>query len=291
MNTVDYALSLPERLVRIAAASLGGLVYQISLILLPGWLRQSRLYRATVARLLRIVVELLGGVQGAFPVEDMPVRELAARKAAGNAVEVVSFVAVGWSPVWLLAAAADVMGGTQVYLRTLVEDLQREGALPPDAQIDSVEGLLNSLEGTLGQAADTVDMPPLNLEDMRQSWHELQERASRLPDADTLAYIYEDLKRVSHQEGQSIYRISSLIAQGAVRTGVKMGTMHIFDYYQDALDSIAAEGLRRYIRRVSRPYRRAVIHHINPRHKTLTERFLQRRRVERESKAGDSTNE
>jgi hypothetical protein len=288
---LDYTLSLPERLVRIAAAGLGGLVYQISMILLPGWIRQSRLYRATVGRLLRIIIELLGGVQGAFPTEDMPVRELAARKAAGNAVEVLSFVAVGWSPVWLLAAAADVMGGTQVYLRTLVEDLQQEGALPPDTQVNSVEGLLNSLEGTLGQAADTVDMPPLNLEDMRQSWRELQERASRLPDADTLADIYEDLRRVSNQEGQSIYRTSSLIAQGAVRTGIKMGNVHVFDYYRDALDSIAAEGLGRYIQRISAPYLQTIVHHLAPGHKTHTERFLQGRRPKRGSSVGDSTDE
>jgi hypothetical protein len=227
MNTVDYALSLPERLVRIAAAGLGGTAYQVFWVLLPGWVRQSRLYRATVARLLRIVIELLGGVQGAFPAEDMPVRELAVRKAAGNAVEVVGFVAVGWSPVWLLAAAADVMGGTQVYLRALVEDLQREGALPLDVQINSVEGLLSSLEGTLGQAADTVDMPPLNLEDMRRSWRELQAKTASLPDANTLARIYDDLKTVSHQEGQSIYRTSSMIAQGALRTGIKMGNVHV----------------------------------------------------------------
>jgi len=283
----DYIFSFPERLVRVAAAGLGGLVYQVSMILLPGWVRRSRLYRATVARLLRIVIELLGGVEGAFPAEGMPVKELAARKAAGNAVEVLSFVAVGWSPVWLLAAAADVMGGTQVYLRALVEDLQREGALPPHAQIASVEGLLNSLEDTLGQAADTVDMPPLNLEDMRKSWRELQENASRLPDPDRLARIYENLKAVADQEGRSIYRTSSLIALGAVRTGINMGNTHIFDYYRTALDSIASDGLTPYIKRVSAPYRRTVIHHLDPRNRTHTEHFLQRTRVKRGSSTGD----
>jgi hypothetical protein len=284
----DYIISFPERLVRATSAGLGGAVYQISLILLPEWMRRSRFYRATVARLLRIVIELVGGVQGVFPTEDMPVQELAARKAAGSVVEVVGFVAVGWSPVWLLAAAADVMGGTQVYLRTLVEDLQREGALPPDAQIDSVEGLLSSLEGTLGQAADTVDMPPLNLEDMRKSLRELQENATRLPDADRLARIYDDLKAVADQEGHSIYTTSSLIALGAVRTGIKMGNMHIFDYYRDALDTIASDGLTRYIKRVSAPYRRTVIHHLDPGSRTHTERFLQGRRMKRGGGAGDT---
>jgi hypothetical protein len=284
----DYIISFPERLVRATSAGLGGAVYQISLILFPEWVRGSRFYQATVARLLRIVIELVGGVQGAFPTEDVPVQELVARKAAGNAVEVVSFVAVGWSPVWLLAAAADVMGGTQVYLRTLVEDLQREGALPQDTQIDSVEQLLSSLEGTLGQAADTVDMPPLNLEDMRKSWRELQEKATRLPDAGALARIYNDLKLVADQEGHSIYTTSSLIALGAVRTGIKMGNLHIFDYYQDALDTISSDGLTRYIKRVTGPYRRTAIHHLDPHNRTHTERFLQRRRMQRGSSTGDT---
>lgn len=126
---VDYIISSPERVVRASAAGLGGAIYQISLILLPGWVRGSQLYQATVARVLRITVELVGGVQGVFPAEDMPVQELATRKVAGNAVELLSIVTVGWSPLWLLAAAADVTGGTQFYLRALVEDLRREGGI------------------------------------------------------------------------------------------------------------------------------------------------------------------
>jgi hypothetical protein len=275
MMKPGYIISLPERLLRALAAGLGGAVYELSLLLLPEWARRSRFYQATVARLLRIVVELVGGVPGTFPAEGMSVRQLATRKAAGNAIEMVSFVAVGWSPVWLLAAAADVVGGTQVYLRLLVEDLKGAGALSPDTEVDSVGELLTTLEHSLGQAADTVDMPPLNLEDMRQSWRELQRNASQLPGPRRLARIYQDLQAVAHQEGQSIYTTSSLIALGAVRTGVKMGNLHVFDYYRQALDTIAARGLTRYIQDTSDPYRRTVLHHLDPGSRTYTERLLQ----------------
>jgi hypothetical protein len=274
----DILLSLPERLVRVFSAGLGGLVYQLSLALLPGWVRRSKLYRATIERLLRIFVELLGGVQGAFPAEAMSARELATRKAAGNVVELVSFAAVGWSPVWLLAAAADVMGGTQVYLQALVRDLQREGVLDAQTQVDSIEALLVELEQTLGQAADTVDLPPLNVDDMRASWTELKGRASSLPDAEALARIYADLLAVAHQEGKSVYHTSSLIAQGAVRTGLEMGNLHIFAYYRESLDAIASEGLSHYIQRVSRPYLMAIAAHLDSNNPTHTERFLVRRR-------------
>jgi hypothetical protein len=288
---IDYILSSPERLIRASAASLGGGIYQLSLILLPESLRRSRFYNATVARTLRIAIELVGGVPGVFPLEEMSARRLAARKAAGSAVEVASFAAVGWSPVWLLAAAADVVGGTQAYLRLLVEDLQRDGVLPPDAQIDSVQQLLGLLEGTLGQAADTVDMPPLNLEDMRDSWREVQDKAHRVPDAAWLARFYKDLRAVTDQEGHSIYTTSSLIALGAVRTGIKMGNLHIFDYYRTALDTISADGLPQYIKRISDPYRRAAAYHLDPRNPTYTQRTLGRLRIIRRPGKDDSLTE
>ena len=277
---VDYIISSPERVVRASAAGLGGAIYQISLILLPGWVRGSKLYQATIARVLRITVELVGGVQGVFPAEDMPVQELATRKVAGNAVELLSIVTVGWSPLWLLAAAADVTGGTQFYLRALVEDLRREGTLPQDTEVDSVEELLTTLEKILAQVADTVDVPPLNLNDMRSSWRELRKNAASLPDEDRLARIYHDLKAVTDREGGSIYSTSSLIAFGALRTGIRMGHLHIFDYYRAALDTIRSDGLDGYVRRVIVPYRHMVFHHFAPHNRTYTERYLLRKGVD-----------
>jgi len=285
---VNYFISLPERLVRACAAGLGGALYQISLLLLPGWVRGSRLYQATVERVLRITVELVGGVRGVFPPEEIPVRQLAVRKAAGNVVELLSFVAVGWSPLWLLAAAADVTGGTQFYLRMLVEDLRREGILPPNAQVGSVDELFTFFEEGLGQAADTIDVPPLNLADMRASWRKLRDNTHRLPNPNQLARIYHDLQAVTQQEGRSIYTTSSLIALGALRTGVRMGNSHVFDYYREALDSIRSDGLDGYVRRVTVPYLQMVAHHLAPQTITLTERYLLRRRVEKRFDPDDS---
>src|SRR5215210_738405 len=115
----SYLASLPERTARAGAALTGGLVFETSEVLLPLAVRRSKLYQAIVGRLLRVTIELVGGVEGVYPAEEMPVRELVVRKTAGNVVEVSSFLAVGWSPVWLLAGASDLVGGTKVYLRTL----------------------------------------------------------------------------------------------------------------------------------------------------------------------------
>jgi hypothetical protein len=45
--------------------------------------------------LLRITIELVGGVEGFYPAEEIGARDLLVRKTAGNVVELGSFVAVG----------------------------------------------------------------------------------------------------------------------------------------------------------------------------------------------------
>jgi hypothetical protein len=98
----SYLASLPERTARAGAALAGGFVYEASEVVLPDAVRRSKLYQAIVGRLLRIMIELVGGVEGVLSTEEMPARELLVRKTAGNVVEISSFLAVGWSPVWLL---------------------------------------------------------------------------------------------------------------------------------------------------------------------------------------------
>jgi hypothetical protein len=123
---------------------------------------------------------------------------------------------------------------------------------------------------------------------MRESWRGLQDKAHRLPDADWLARFYRDFRAVADQEGHSIYTTSSLIALGAMRTGIKMGNLHIFDYYRNALDTISSEGLPQYIKRISDPYRRAAAHHLDPGNPTYTQRYLGRLRIIRGPGKGDS---
>ena len=281
----SYLASLPERTARAGAALTGGLVYEASEVMLPLAARRSRLYQAIVGRLLRIMIELVGGVEGVFPSQEMPVRELLVRKTAGNAVELSSFLAVGWSPVWLLAGASDLVGGTKVYLRALVTELRDAGVLAPDAEVASFEELLTALESTSGVLADTVDVPPLNVPSVRTSWQELQRQASDLPDAAGLEKIFAELQLAARREDRSILEISSVVALGAVRTGVKLGNVHIFDYYRRALRTIVEEGMLSFLRRTSTPYLTRAGSHFDPRSGTYTERLL-RRWADRRSPVG-----
>jgi len=244
--------------------------------MLPLAVRRSKLYQALVGRLLRIMIELVGGVEGVYPAQEMPVRELLVRKTAGNVVELSSFVAVGWSPVWLLAGASDLVGGTKVYLRTLVSELRDAGVLAPEADVASFEELLTVLEGTSGVLADTVDVPPLNVSSARASWQELRQQAADLPDAAGLEKIFAELQLAASKEDRSILEISSMVALGAVRSGVRLGSVHIFDYYRRALRTIVEEGLLSFLRRTSTPYLTRAGSHFDPRSITYSERLLRR---------------
>ena len=248
-------------------------MYETTEVLLPAWFRCSRLYRAMVANSLRITVELIGGVSDSRPPDPIGARDLAMRKAAGNLIELSSVAAIGWSPLWLLAAAADLTGGTRTYLRALVSELHDSGLLPKRVDVSSVDGLFSALEGTSGAIAEGIDVPPLNLRDMRISWRALQQSAAEVPGATTLAGIFTQLQQVAKQEKRSLLSVSSLIAAGAVRAGARMGQTYLFDYYRDALGLISQEGLPAYSRRVAKPYLDATISHFDSRRLTYIERL------------------
>jgi hypothetical protein len=271
-----YLASLPERTARAGAALTGGLVYETTEVLVPLVVRRTRLYQAVVGRLLRIMIELVGGVEGVYPDQEMPVGELLVRKTAGNVVELSSFVALGWSPVWLLAGASDLVGGTKVYLRTLVGELRDAGVLAQDADVESFEELLTVLEGTSGVLADAVDVPPLDVSSLRASWQELRRQAADLPDPASLERIFAELRLAARQEDRSVLEISSVVALGAVRSGVRLGSVNVFDYYRRALRTILEEGLLSFLRRTSTPYLTRAGSHFDPRSETHSERLMRR---------------
>jgi hypothetical protein len=276
-----YLASLPERTARAGAAVTGGLVYETGEVLLPLAVRRSKLYQAIVGRLLRITIELVGGVEGVIPTE-----ELLVRKTAGNVVEIGSFLAVGWSPVWLLAGASDLIGGSKAYLRVLVTELKDAGVLAAEEDVASFEELLTALEGTSGVLADTVDVPPLNVSGVRASWEELRRQAADLPDARGLEEIFSELRLAARREDRSVMEISSVVALGAVRAGVRLGNVHIFDYYRGALRTIADEGLVSYLYRTSTPYLTRARSHFDPGSSTVSERLLRRWADRRSSEVG-----
>ncbi len=275
-----FLVSLPERLVRALAAATGGAIHETAELVLPRLVRRSRLYEATAKNLLRISVELVGGVErpttevaGEF--EPSP-GKLAVRKGAGNVVELGSIFAFGFSPLWLLAAAADVTHGTRVYLDALVGELKGAGVIGEDVELHSVDDLLASLEGASGTTARLIDIPPLELEALKQSLTDLREDASGLPSPVELEAVYRGLVAEAAREEKSVLEVSVGVGFAFFNSARKVGRQHVLEPYTEDLKPVRDEGFGSYALRVGRPYASAVVRHFDPRRESLTERGLDR---------------
>ena len=274
---LHFAASLPERVVRSAAALVGGTVHETAQILLPRLVRRSRFYEATAKNLLRILVEGVGAVEAASrEPAAAPPGELAARKGAGNVVELGSILAFGFSPLWLLAAASDVTRGSRVYLRELVEELKAAGVVAEGADVGSVDELLGVLEDTSGRSARLIDLPPLELEELRTSLQELRAGATDLPSAEELARVYEGLRLEAAREDRSLLEVSSGIGLAFLLSARNVSRTHLVAPYREDWQPLREEGFAAYARRVGRPYARAVTGHFDPDRESYTEWYLTR---------------
>jgi hypothetical protein len=273
-----FLVSLPERAVRALAALVGGAVHETAELVLPRVARRSRFYEATAKNMLRIAIELVGDVERPVPAGEPEAGEVMKRKAAGNVVELGSIAAFGFSPLWLLAAASDVSRGSRVYLDTLVGELKREGVLREDAQLGTVDDVLAALEGTSGTTARLVDLPPLEVAELRASLAELRASASELPTPQELAAVYRGLQRAAQRERRPLLEVSSGMGLAFLTSARTVGREHLVTPYREDLRPVREEGFAAYARRVSGPYRDAVAGHFDRGRDTWTDRALRRLR-------------
>ena len=277
---LTFVASLPERLLRSLAAAVGGAVHETAALSLPRFVRRSRLYEATAKNMLRITVELVGGVEGASTVDECgpEIGRLATRKTAGNAVELGSIAAAGFSPLWLLAGASDVLHGSRLYLDALVTELKAAGVLAEDAKVGGVDELLAALEGTSGSAARLIDVPPLALAELRGSLAELRSDAAGLPSLRDLVRTFAGLRLEAERERRPLLEVSSGMGLAFVLAAKNLGRDHIAVPYREDWAPLQDEGFAAYARRIAEPYRRALAAHADRERETLTERGLARLR-------------
>ena len=269
-------VALPERVVRSAAAILGGAVHETAQVVLPRFVRQSRVYEATAKNVLRITIELVGGVEQEAQSDQPSAGKLAMRKGAGNVVEFGSIAAFGFSPLWLLAAASDLARGSRVYLAALVGELKDNGVLEKDVEIASVDQLLGVLERGAGKSAALIDVPPMELKELRTSIAELAAERKELPGPDQLQALYEGLIRQARAENRSLLAVSSGIGLAFVTSAQHVGREHVWAPYREDWQPLRQEGFAAYARRVAQPYRDAVEGHFDTAKPTHTERLLRR---------------
>jgi hypothetical protein len=196
------------------------------------------------------------------------------RKGAGNAVELGSIVAFGFSPLWLLAGASDVLRGTRVYLDALVGELKRAGLLAEGARFETVDDLLGALEGASGETARLIDIPPLALSELKHTLTELREDAESLPSPEELARLFAGLRREAAREQRSLLEVSTGIGLAFAVSARSVGSRYVAVPYREDWQPVRAEGFANYLRRVAGPYGRAVATHLDPDEVTFTERGL-----------------
>src|SRR5437867_6626246 len=135
-----YVWSVPERLVRAVSALAGGALRQTGEFALPGRVRRTRLYQALVDSTLRFLIEQVGRVEDVYSAEGELPKDFLMRRAAGNALEIAGIVAFRSSPVWVLAALADVSGAGRELIAEIAEAL--DGLLEPGRSFENGDQLL-----------------------------------------------------------------------------------------------------------------------------------------------------
>jgi hypothetical protein len=196
------------------------------------------------------------------------------RKTAGNVIELGSIAAFGFSPLWLLAAGADVTHGTRVYLDAFVSELKLAGVLAEEAHLRSVDELLAALEGGTGTTARLIDIPPLEVAALKRSLADLRSDASALPTPKEMAKLFDGLRAEAVRERRSLLEVSTGVGIAFFNSARHVGRQHVLDPYGEDLKPLRDEGFGSYAARVSRPYGAAVARHFDPGRVTLTERGI-----------------
>ncbi|MCC6861052.1 MAG: hypothetical protein IT158_20965 [Bryobacterales bacterium] len=295
-----YLCSLPERVLRSVSAVSGGLLREVGEVSLPPRLRRTRLYQSLVESTLRFLIEQIGQVQGAYPRGSGLPRDFLVRRTAGNALEVAGIAAFRASPVWVLAALADVSGAGRDLVTEISETLQQEGLLEPGSSFATAGQLLDGLERTAGRLAETVNTPPLDVATLRQDWAALKEEARRIPAGSLpspvlLQDAWRQLRQEAVEQHVSVFELSTALAVGAMRglpdnarwlsrvarvSARRAGRLlaeGLLEHYRTTLIEIHTTGYGRYWMNEFRPYLAGALEQFSRQRVTVTERLLQSR--------------
>jgi hypothetical protein len=296
MTVKTYLLSVPERLVRAVLGLSAGVAKEASEIAIPEPVRRSQLYQNLVDTTLTFLIEQVGGAQRSNEGEAVP-DDFLVRRAAGNAVELLGIVAFRASPVWVLAALADVCGMGRHLIPEIADALKAQGLLEREAEFTSVDEMLDGLERTSSRVASTINTPPLDVAGLRKEWAGIRDAArglqpSSLPSADTLTGLWSQLKSESAKQNRTVFETSSMMAVSAVRSvpegfkwlsaSTRVGAKRtgqvfaatLLDHYRQTLGEIQQTGYATYAIQQLRPYVSAAANQFSPKRQTFTEQLV-----------------
>lgn len=298
MTVKSYLLSLPERVVRSALGLTAGVAREVGEVALPEGVRRSQLYQTLVETTLRFLIEQVGDVRGVYEGQVFE-KNFLARRTAGNVVEALGVVAFRASPVWVLAALADLCGAGRHLIPEVAEALKAQGLLEKDTEFATIDQLLDGLERTSSRLASTINAPPLDVAGLRHEWEALRADAGRLPvgslpSRDAIGHLWSDLKAESARQHRSVFETSSVMAlsaarqipdsvrwltastrAGASRTGHLLAAT-LMEHYRDTLAEIQRTGYASYVSQQLGPYFHAAAAQFSPQRLTFTERLVTR---------------
>jgi hypothetical protein len=296
-----WIASLPERVIRSLSALAGGLLRETGEVTIPARLRRTRLYRALVENTLRFLIEQVGQVEGTWPAGDRLPRDYLIRHAAGNVLDVAGIAAFSASPVWVLAALADISGAGRELIADIAQALQEEGLLEPGARLETVDQLLDGLESTAAKLSDTVRVPPLDIASLRREWSQLRAAAVVIPRASlpaiaSLEKQWREFREEAARQRRPVFQLSSLAALSAIRrlpdnvrwlsraarvTTRRAGALlfeNLLNHYWLTLAEIHQIGFWNFWLREFQPYLRGALNQFSADRISLTERVLARRK-------------
>jgi hypothetical protein len=216
----------------------------------------------------------------------------------------LGIVAFRVSPVWVLAALADLSGLGRRLIPEIAAALQEEGLLEKGTRFESMDQLLDGLEKTSARLAETVNTPPLDVASLRQEWAAIRSEAARmrpaaLPQPQAISGRWQEIKDESARQRRSIFETSSVLAVSTIRAlpesarrlsaSARVGAKHtgkvlsgaILDYYGRTLSELRQVGYLAYAKRQLSPYVRACVEQFSPQRRTLTQRLLDQAKARR----------
>jgi hypothetical protein len=299
---LTYSLSLPERAVRGTTALVSGLVGESARLIIPQAFQNSRTYKTFVSQMIDFLARDVGGVQrpgDPAPDAERPsgsepqVENFVARKVVGNFVELAGLATLHLSPLTLLAVVSDVAYGSKVYLQELAAELRKQGVIDERSTINGVQDLLDAIGNATSSTAQSLDLPPLTVEEIRKSLSQTVDAVGKidvtrvLPQAE-IERLWQDMKTVGEQQNVGLFQLGSAMAmyslnqitnvgKGALASAQVAGGLfdrQILEHYRTSLGNIANKGFYQFIADSSRPYIDAIWTNFSANKQTVTEDLL-----------------
>jgi hypothetical protein len=247
----SYLLSLPERSIRALTALSAGLLREGTEISLPPHFRRTRLYQSIVDSTLRFLIEKVGKVEGTYDNADQLPEDFLVRRTAGNGLDIVSLAVFHASPVWVLAALADVSGAGNKLLIEIATTLEAEGWLTGASSVRSLTDLVDALERGTSHLAESFNTPPLNREALLKEWESLKQAVAT---KDQVEADWQKLKQTAAIQSKPLMEVSTAVALNTLRKGRQLWADPILDHYSKTLTELNEIGFATYAQREMAPY-------------------------------------